>query len=66
MAIKLFIFQVEAFQYSKFHENVGRIDKGNFKNDLIMTINVENSQKIFMNRAWLDRESLYCELAQHT
>ena len=40
MAIKFYIFQVDAFQFSKFHENVGKLDKGNFKRDL--TFNVKN------------------------
>ena len=34
MAIELIIFQVEVFQFSKFHENVSKLDKGNFKSGL--------------------------------
>ena len=31
MAIEVFVFQVEAFQFSKFHENMGKPDEGKFK-----------------------------------
>ena len=37
-----FVFQKEAFQFSKFHENVGKLDKGNFKRGLTMTFKVKN------------------------
>ena len=43
MAIEFFVFQVEAFQFSKFHENVAKLDKGNFKRGLIVTFKVKNS-----------------------
>ena len=36
-------FQVEAFQFSKFHEDVVKLDKGNFKRDLTVTFKVKNS-----------------------
>ena len=42
MAIEFFIFQVVAFQFSKFHENLGKLGKGNFKRDLTMTFKVKN------------------------
>ena len=31
MVIEFFVFQVEASQFSKFHENIAKLDKGNFK-----------------------------------
>ena len=34
LAIEFFAFQLEAFQFSKFHENAAKLDKGNFKRDL--------------------------------
>ena len=43
MAIEFLIFQVETFQFPKFHENVGKLDKGNFKRDLTtMTFKVKS------------------------
>ena len=39
----VFVFHVEAFQFSKFHENVGKLHKGNFKRGLTMTFKVKNS-----------------------
>ena len=33
LAIEFFVFQVEASQLFKFHENVAKLDKGNFKRD---------------------------------
>ena len=38
-----FFFHGEAFQFSKFHENVGKIHKGNFKRGLTVTFKVKNS-----------------------
>ena len=43
MAIEFFVFQVEAFQFSKFHENVDKLDKGNFMRGLAMTFKVKIS-----------------------
>ena len=43
MAIKLFVFLVEAFQFSKFHKNEAKLDKGNSKRGLTMTFKVKNS-----------------------
>ena len=34
MAMEFFVFHVEAFQFSKFHENVDKLHKGNFKRGL--------------------------------
>ena len=31
MKMEFFVFHVEAFQFTKFHENVGKLHKGNFK-----------------------------------
>ena len=31
MAMEVFVFHVEAFQFSKFHENVGKLHKGNLE-----------------------------------
>ena len=43
MATVFCFFQVEAFQFSKFHEDVVKLDKGNFKRDLTVTFKVKNS-----------------------
>ena len=43
MAIEFFVFQLEAFQFSKFHENVAKLDKGNFSRGLTVTFKVKNS-----------------------
>ena len=42
MAIKFFVFHVEAFQFSKFHESEAKLDKGNIKRGLTMTFKVKN------------------------
>ena len=42
MAIEFYVFHVEAFQFSKFHENVAKLGKGNFKRGLTMTFKVKN------------------------
>ena len=44
MAIENFVFQVESFQFSKFHENVGKLGKVNFKRGLTMTFNSKISK----------------------
>ena len=51
MTIKFFVFQLEAFQFSKFHENVVKLDKGNFKRGLTMTLKVKNLQNY--SKKWL-------------
>ena len=43
MAIEVFVFQVEAFQFSKFHENMGKPDEGKFKKVLSITLKINNS-----------------------
>ena len=43
MTIKFFVFHLQAFQFSKFHENVAKLDKDNFKRDLTVTFKVKNS-----------------------
>ena len=43
MAIEFFVFQLKAFQFSKFHENVAKLDQGNFKRGLTVTFKVKNS-----------------------
>ena len=43
MAIEFFVFKVEDFQFSKFHKNVIKLDKGNFKKGLTVTLKVKNS-----------------------
>ena len=43
MAMEFFIFHVKTFQFSKFHENVGKLHKGNFNRGLSMTFKVKNS-----------------------
>ena len=42
MTIKFCFFVVEAFQFSKFRENVVKFDKGIFKRDLTVTFKVKN------------------------
>ena len=34
---RVFVFQLEAFQFSKFHENVAKLDKGHFKRGKLFT-----------------------------
>ena len=34
MAMEVFVFQVEALQFPKFHENVDKLQKGNFNRGL--------------------------------
>ena len=43
MAMEFFVFDVEAFQFTNFHENVGKPLKGNFKRGLTITFKVKNS-----------------------
>ena len=43
MTIELFVFQLDAFQFSKFQENVAKLDKDIFKRGLIVTFKVKNS-----------------------
>ena len=43
MANEFSVFQLEAFQFSKVHENVARLDKYNFKRGLTVTYKVKNS-----------------------
>ena len=43
MTIEFFVFRLEAFQFSKFHENVAKLDKGIFGRGLTVTIKVKNS-----------------------
>ena len=42
MAIEFFAFHLEAFQISKFHENVAKLVKGNFKRGFTVTFNIKN------------------------
>ena len=42
MMIEFFVFQVEAFQFSKFHENVAKLDKDNFIRSLTVTFKIKN------------------------
>ena len=51
MAIEFFIFQVEAFQFSKLYEKVDKPDNRNFKRVLTMTLKVENLQ--IFEKKWL-------------
>ena len=39
---RVFVFQVGAFQFSKFHKNVAKLDKDNFKRGLTVTFKVKN------------------------
>ena len=43
MANEFFTFQVEAFQFTKYLENIGKLDEDNFKRGLTMTFKVKNS-----------------------
>ena len=43
MVIEFFVFKVEAYQFSKFHENVAKLDKDNFKRGLTVTFKIKNS-----------------------
>ena len=43
IAIEVFVFKVEAFQFSKFRKNVIKLDKDNFKKGLTVTLKVKNS-----------------------
>ena len=43
MSIEFFVFQVEAFQFSKFYENVAKLDKDNFKRSMTVKFKVKNS-----------------------
>ena len=43
MAIEFFVFQLEDFQFSKFYENVAKLDKGKFKRGLTVTFKIKNS-----------------------
>ena len=59
MAIEFFVFQLEAFQFSKFHEYVVKRDKGNFKRGLTVTFKVKNSQNDW--KKWLKvLKTLFC------
>ena len=43
MATEFFVFQLEAFQFSRFHKNVAKLNKDNFKRGLTVTFKVKNS-----------------------
>ena len=43
MVIAFFVSQVEAYQFSKFHANVAKLDKDNFKKGFTVTFKVKNS-----------------------
>ena len=45
MTIKVFVLQLEAFQFPKIHENMAKCDKGNFKRGLTMTFKVNKLLK---------------------
>ena len=42
VAIELYVFLVESFQFSRFHENVDKLEWGNFKRGFTMTFMVKN------------------------
>ena len=42
VVIEFYVFLVQAFQFSKLHENVDKLDRGNFKRGFIMTFMVKN------------------------
>ena len=43
VALKFYVFLVEDFQFSKFCENVDKLDSGTFKRGFTMTFMVKNS-----------------------
>ena len=43
VALKFYVFLVEDFQFSKFCENVDKLDSGTFKSGFTMTFMVKNS-----------------------
>ena len=45
MTIKVFVLQLEAFQFPNIHENVAKCDKGNFKRGLTMTFELNKLLK---------------------
>ena len=47
MVIEFFAFKVESYQFSKFHENVAKLDKDNFKRGLTVTFKVRKSSLKF-------------------
>ena len=51
MAIRFFLVQEEAFQFSKFHEPVVELGKGNFKRGLTVTFKTRSLQNNWKN--WL-------------
>ena len=51
MAIEFFVFRLEAFQFSQFHENIAKLDKDNFKRGLTVTFKVKNLQNYW--KKWL-------------
>ena len=51
MAIDYFVFSVEAFQFSKFHENEAKHDKRNFKRGLTVTFKVKKFVKLLKKMA---------------
>ena len=66
MTIEFFVFRLEAFQFSKFHENVAKLDKGIFERDLTVTIKVKNSQnywksglKFYKFILWVIKQTVY-------
>ena len=48
VAIEFYVFLVDAFQFSKFHENVDKLDRGNFKTGFTMTFMVKNFASFFL------------------
>lgn len=42
MAIEFFVFLVDTFPFSKFHENEAKLDKDDFKRGLTVTLKVKN------------------------
>ena len=43
MTIEISVFQVEAFQFSKFLDSEAKLEKGDFKRGLIVAFKVKNS-----------------------
>ena len=48
MAIEFFVFLVDTFPFSKFHENEAKLDKDDFKRGLTVTLKVKNCWKMWL------------------
>ena len=71
MTIKFFVFQVEAFQFSKFSENMVKLDKSNFKRGLVkincwnnfLTFQMPNFAVLFSPEISIDKMIKFLKIA---